>query len=200
MKTPKDWSQVTIAQYYNLVEAIDMDWNDDTERAVAMLSALSSISIKQLMEEVPAKALIKAIAEIKFIGDDRIKGVFPRPSLRVKGRRFEVDLLIRESSASSFISLTEVAKTQEIAKVNIHNVMAVFCYEVNWFGFRKKRTASSQKEIAEFLKNNLTMDKAFVYSGFFLRSWKALSKAMLSYSESQIRKAMKIVKKEAQSL
>ncbi len=199
MKTPKSWEQVTIAQYYNLIEALDMDWETDTDKAVAMLSALSGISIKQLMEETPSKQLIKAINDIKFIGDDKVKGI-PRPKLIVGRRKFIVDILIRESSASSFISLTELTKTNDIAKINIHNIMAVFCYEVNWFGIRKKRTAKSQQEIAEYFKANLTMDKAFVYSGFFLKSWKALSKAMLSYSDSQIQKAMKILKKEAQSL
>ena len=199
MKTPSKWSEVTLDQYYTLTEAIAMDWETDTDRAVAMLSALSGISIKHLTEEVDTKELIKAIHAIKFIGDEKVTG-HPSPSLKVGKRRFEVDLLIRDSTASSFISLTEYTKTSEIAKVNIHNLMAVFCFEVNWFGFRKKRTAKSQKEIAEYFKANLTMDKAFIYSGFFLRSWRALSKVMLSYSDLQMKKAMKIIAKEALSL
>ena len=169
MKTPKSWKEVTINQYYNLCEAIDMDWADDTDKAVAMLSALSGISIKQLMEETDTKDLIKAINDIKFIGNDKVEG-HPSPRLRVGRRKFIVDLMIRDSTASSFISLTELSKTNEIAKVNIHSIMAVFAYEVNWFGLRKKRTAQSQREIAEYFKANLTMDKAFIYSGFFLRS------------------------------
>ena len=199
MKTPSKWSEVTLDQYYNLTEAISMDWDNDTDRAVAMLSALSGISIKHLTEEVDTKELIKAIHAIKFIGEETVKGT-PSPSLRIGLRRFEVDLLIRDSTASSFISLTEYTKTTEIAKINIHNLMAIFCFEVNWFGFRKKRTAKSQKEIAEYFKANLTMDKAFIYSGFFLRSWKALSKAMLSYSDLKMKRAMKIVAKEALNL
>ncbi len=66
--------------------------------------------------------------------------------------------------------------------------------------YKKERTAKSQKEIAEYLKANLTMDKAFVYSGFFLRSWKALSKAMLIYSDLKMKKAMRMVAKEALNL
>lgn len=197
--TPKDWSDVTIAQYYNLCEAIEMDWNDDTDKAIAMLSALSGIPIKTLNEEVPAKELIKAINDIKFIGEAKPKG-YPRPVLWVGKRKFNVDLMIKDATASSFISITEYTKSNEITKINIHNIMAIFCHEVNWFGFKKKRTVHSQREIAEYLKANLTMDKAFIYSGFFLKSWKALSKAMLDYSELQIKKAMKIVAKEVLSL
>ena len=199
MKTPKSWADVTIAQYYNLCEAIEMDWADDTDKAVAMLSALSGISIKQLMEETDTKDLMRYINDIKFIGDDKVKG-HPSPKLRVGRRKFIVDLMIRDSTASSFISLTELSKTNEIAKVNIHSIMAVFAYEVNWFGLRKKRTAQSQREIAEYFKENMTMDKAFIYSGFFLRSWNNLSRAMLSYSELKRRKAMKILAKESRSL
>ena len=199
MKAPKSWSDVTIAQYYNLCEAIEMDWADDTDKAVAMLSALSGISIKQLMEETDTKDLMRYINDIKFIGNDKVEG-HPSPKLRVGRRKFIVDLMIKESTASSFISLTELSKTNEIAKVNIHSIMAVFAYEVNWFGLRKKRTAASQKEIAEYFKANMTMDKAFIYSGFFLRSWNRLSRAMLSYSELKRRKALKILAKESQSL
>lgn len=199
MNTPKSWADVKVNQYYNLVEALEMDWTDDAKKAVAMLSALSGISIKQLMEEVPTKKLIQYINDISFIGNDKVKGN-PLPVIWVGKRRFQVDLLIRESTASSFISMTELCKNHQTTKTNIHNVMAVFCFETNWLGFRKKRTAKSQKEIAEYFKNNLTMDRAFIYSGFFLRSWTALSKAMLTYSDQQIKKAAKILKKEAQNL
>ena len=199
MKAPKQWSDITLDQYYNLLEAISMDWDDDTDKAIAMLSALSGISIKQLNEDVPIKELIKAIASITFIADAKVKGN-ARPILWVGKRKFNVDLMIRNSTASSFISLTEYSKTNEIAKLNIHNIMAIFCYEVNWLGFKKKRTVASQKEIAEYFKKYLTMDKAFVYSGFFLRSWKALSKAMLDYSESQMKKAMEMIAKEVHNL
>jgi len=193
--TPKDWSDVTIAQYYNLCEAIEMDWNDDTDKAIAMLSALSGIPIKVLNEEVPAKELIKAINDIKFITEAKPKG-YAKSILRIGRRRFRVDLMIKNSTASNFISLTEYTKSNDIAKVNIHNIMSIFCHEINWLGFKKKRTVHSQREIAEYLKANLTMDKAFIYSGFFLKSWKALSKAMLDYSELQIKKVMRIIKKE----
>ena len=199
MKTPKSWEDVTIAQYYELCDAIAMDWDNDTDKAIAMLSTLSGISIKVLTEEVPAKQLIKYIQDIKFIGEDKTKG-YPRPVLWVGRRRFAFDLIMKESTASSFISITEYTKTPEISKLNLHNIMAIYCYELNWLGFRKKRTVASQKEIAEYFKKNMTMDKAFIYSGFFLRSWGKLSKAILSYSEKQMKKAMKEVTKVAQSL
>ena len=194
MKSPKAWSEVTISQHYNLCEAIAMDWETDTDRAIAMVSALSGISIVDLNEKTPLPELKKAIQGISFIGDPKVKGR-PSPTFRIGTRRFEVDLILKESSASSFISLADCTKTAEVAKVNIHNVIAVFSYELNWFGFRKKRTAKSQKEIAEFFKNNLTMDKAFIYSGFFLKSWKGLQEATLVYLNGMNRKMMKEVSK-----
>ena len=195
MKAPKSWSEVTLDQYYNLCEAIAMDWETNTDLSIAMLSALSGVSIKALNEDVSTKDLAKGIKSIAFIGDGKPKGT-PRPFLKVGKRRFEVDLILRESAASSFISLSDYANDKDKVNKNLHNVMAVFCYEKNWFGFRKKRTASSQKEIAEFFKKNMTMDKAFIYSGFFLTSFQALYKAMLGYSELKRMEAMKILKKE----
>lgn len=196
---PKSWFDVSINQYYNLCEAIAMDWETDTDKAIAMLSALSGVSIKSLNEDVPLTTLKKAITDISFIGDPKPKGV-PRPYLRVGLRRFEVDLILRDSSASSFISLSDCTKDKETTNKNLHNVMAVFCHEVNWLGFRKKRTASSQKEIAEYLKNNMTMDKAFVYGGFFLKSWQGLSSATLAYLNKNNRKMMREMAKRLQDL
>ena len=199
MKAPKSWKEVTIAQYYELCDAISMDWEDEMGKSVAMLSALSGVPIKVLTDEIPAKELIKHIKDIAFIGDGKTKG-HPSATLWVGRRRFYFDLLMRESSTSSFISINDYASDKEKSKLNLHNIMAIYCYELNWLGFRKKRTIASQKEIAEYFKKNMTMDKAFIYSGFFLRSWVKLSKAILSYSERKMKKAMREVTKQAQTL
>lgn len=190
MKAPKNWSEVTIAQYYNLCEAISMDWETNEDKAVAMLSALSGVSILELNEVVPLPELKEAIKGIAFIGEDRTDGKV-KPILWVGTRKFEIDLMIRESTASSFISLADLTKDKETSKTNLHSIMAVFAYEVNWFNRRKKRTAASQKEIAEYFRENLTMDKAFIYSGFFLRSWENLSKVMLDYLNKENEKIAK---------
>ena len=39
---PSKWKEVTIKQFYNLKEAMEMDFIDDTERVIAYLSALSN--------------------------------------------------------------------------------------------------------------------------------------------------------------
>jgi hypothetical protein len=103
--------------------------------------------------------------------------------------------MIRDSSAASFISLCEYGKNEKTAKLNIHNIIAIFTYEVNFFGTKKKRTIKSEKEIAEFLKENLTMNVAFALSGFFLKSYKGLLKATNDYLESQKVKEMKKIMK-----
>jgi hypothetical protein len=198
MKAPTKWAHVTLAQYYDLLDVIDLPLPDE-EKAIAMLSALSGVSIEALTDEIDVKVLAKSIDDIKFIGEDVAIGK-AKAFFKLKGKKFQFDMVLRDSNASSFISLSEQVKDPIKAKKNIHNIIAIFCHELNWFGFKKKRTVNSQKEIAEFLKENMTMNDAFLYRDFFLRSYKALSKATLSYLDKQNKKILKTLKKEMNSL
>ena len=195
LNVPSGWDEVTIKQYYNLCEAMDMDWEDDTQKVIAMLSALSNVSIKDINEKVSVGDLKTYIKRISFIAG-KVKESVPRPSVRVGKKRFNVDLILRDSAASSFISLSELVKTKEIANTNIHRVLAIFFHEVNWFGRRKARTVQSQKDIEAYLLEHCTMDVAFTYSGFFLTSWKNLSKATEDYLKRQLAKMAKELRKE----
>lgn len=168
-----------------------MDWEDDTQKVIAMLSALTNTSIKDINNEVGVSDLRRYIKRIAFISTKR-KEFIPRPTIRIGKKRFNVDLIIKSSAASSFIDLSELVKTKELANLNTHRVLAIFFHEVNWFGFRKKRSIQSQKDIENYLLENCTMDIAFGYSAFFLTSWLNLSKATEAFlkreTERMVRK------------
>ena len=198
MKVPKSWKEVPLERYYNLLEVIDMEWEDDTEKVVAMVSALADVPLKDLTDKVDIKVLKQAIIDISFVGGKKPSypcGLY----LKCGGKGFEVDLKIKDSSAGSFISLSEFTKDPNTAKNNIHSIMAIYTYELNMFGFRKKRTVQSEKDIAEHLKKHLTMDKAFAYSGFFLTSYNRLLKATQDYLRSEQMKTLKEIQKVQRS-
>lgn len=188
MKLPKSWNDVTINQYYELLDVIDVPLSDE-DKALSILSALSGISIESLESDIDVKALTKAINDINFISDATPKGN-AKAYFKLKGRHFRFDLILKDSNASSFISLNNFAKD----KKSIHKVLAIFCNEMNWFGLKKKRTVNFQNEIAEFLKENMKMNEAFLYRDFFLHSFKALSKATLDYLDKQNRTTLKKMK------
>jgi hypothetical protein len=193
MKNVNSWEHVTLKQYYELLDVIDLPLPDE-EKAIAMLSALSGISIETLTDEVDVKTLSKSIKDLEFISNTTPVGK-AKAYFKLNGRSFQFDMILKDSNASSFISLIENTKDANISKKNIHNIIAIFCHELNWFGIRKKRTVTSQKEIAEFLKENMSMNEAFLYRDFFLSSYKGLLKATLNYSDMMNKKALKELKK-----
>lgn len=195
LNVPEGWHEVTIKQYYNLCEAMDMDWEDDTQKVIAYLSALSNVSIKDINSQVGVVELRKAIRKISFITSTKTN-VIPSATCKVGRKRFEVDLILKTSAASSFIDLSELVKTKEMANTNIHRVLAVFFYELNWLRFRKKRSIQSQKDIEAYLLENCTMDKAFAYSGFFLTSYTRLLKATEVFLKRETAKIVKEVAKQ----
>jgi len=193
MKTPKSWSDITIQQYYNLLEAIDLPLSDE-DKSVAILGALTDTDMEYIKENVSIKDLTKALHSLSFISNTKSEGAV-KPTMRIGGKKISFDLILRESSANSFISLTELNKTPELSKTNIHKVMAVFCYELNWWGKRKERTIKSQLELADFLLNNMTMNDAFRYRDFFLLSYQNLQKSTLDYLASKRMETLKTLKK-----
>jgi len=198
VKVPKGWNEVTLKQFYNLQEAVGMDFTDGLERITAYLSALTFIPISYWTEQASTIELRDAIGKLKFmntISENPVKA-----SVKINGRRFHVDLILRDSIASTFIDLATLCKDKEQLKLKYHEVLAVFFYEVNVFGFRKKRTVNSQKEIAEFLKDHCTMDLAFSYAGFFLSSYQRLLKGTKDYLDKEIMKQSKRVQKELSRL
>jgi len=190
MNVPKNWNEVSIATYYNLLEALEIKWETKEDQGLALLSALTGISMKDLYEKYSITQVSKAIKSIGFI-NERAKNK-PKVTVKIKGRKFEFDMILRDSNANSFISLSELSKEPNS---NVHNIVAIFTHELNFFGFRKPRTIQSQKEMAEFFKENMTMDMAFSYLDFFLRSYKTLSEATRIYLSREKAKAMKIMRK-----
>ena len=190
---PSKWSEVTIKQFYNLKEAMEMDFIDDTERVIAYLSALSNKPMSYFSDEINVVELRKAINTIKFIGQPKPE-VKIRPTYKIGKKRFSVDLILRDSAANTFIDLSVLAKEKN--NVKYEEVLAIFFYDCNWFGFRKKRTLNSQKEVSEYLLNNCTMDIVFAYSGFFLRSYLNLLDGTKDYLDLTNRKMQKMVQKE----
>lgn len=194
MKYPTKWGDVTLKQYYDLIDALENEAPNEEVKALTILSAVTGISCEDLESKVSAKEIVKALNSLKFINTEVKER--PKATIRVKGRRFLFDMVLRDSLAGSFIDISTYTKDAKTAKKNIHNVIAIFAHEVNWFGFRKKRSIKDQQEIAEFFKENLTMDYAFGYSSFFLTSWQRLQKATLIYLEKEKKKILRTLKKE----
>ena len=189
---PSKWSDITIKQFYNLREAMGMDWTDDTERVVAYLSALTNKPMTYFTDEISVVQLRNAIGKIQFLTRPKPE-IKIRPTYKIGKKKFVVDLVLRDSSASQFIDLSTLAKEKD--NVRYEDVLAVFFYEANWLGLRKKRTLNSQKEVAEYLLNNCTMDIVFAYSGFFLRSYQRLLKGTKDYLELKNKKIQKELRK-----
>jgi hypothetical protein len=198
MQVLNKWAHVTLNQYYDLLDVIDLPLSDE-DKAIAMLSALSGMPIETLTDEIDVKTLAKSINDLKFIGEHKTEGK-AKAYFKCGKKKFYFDMVLRDSNASSFISLSEQLKDPIKSKKNIHNVIAIFCHELNWWGFKKKRTVNTQKEIAEHLKNNMNMNDAFLYRDFFLHSFKVLSKATLNYLDKQNKKILKDLKKEISNL
>lgn len=190
MKVPKNWNEITIEKYYNLVSVTKTEYKNDEVKSFAILGALAGVE-PEYFENIPITDLKQLLNDSDFISNP-ITNKPVTPFFKLKGRKFFFDMVLRDSIAGCFIDLSEYAKEPS---TNIHNVLSVFCYEVNWLGKRKKKTINMQREYANFFLKNLTMDIAISYSGFFLTSYEKLQEATRIYLDKQIAKSRKMILK-----
>jgi hypothetical protein len=192
MKAPKNWSEVKLYQYYALLDTLEANYDNNEERGLSILSSLTDIPVFEIENNYSIAEISEAIKGLGFIKDRTLKKALP--SAKIGGKRFYFDMSLRDSTANNFINLSEYAKDPNR---NMHYVMAIFCWEINWFGIKKKRTVQSQRDFAEFIKQNMTMDVAFGYGDFFLLSYDNLLKATQIFLKQ---KRMEILKKTKKTL
>jgi hypothetical protein len=190
MKVPSKWSELTIDKFYLLNEASKLDFKNDEIKSFAILGAITGKE-PEYFENIPINLLKKYLNDASFISTE-IPKKKAAISFKLKNRRFEFDMYLRDSIASCFIDISEYAKSPN---ENIHNVLSIFAYELNWFGKRKPKTIKNQKEYAELFLKNLTIDLAMSYSTFFLNSWEKLQRATKTYLVKERLKVLKMAKK-----
>jgi len=204
MNVPKDWRQVTLKQYQEVVEIALIDM-DEIDKQVKILSILCNIDEDKILD-LPIPSIKDYSNKIKFIYS------LPEPekifqSVKIKGQRFNVNLSVSKLSGGEYIDLSNYCKEQKEINSNLHNIISIFLHPVNILGLRKKDCYSknakgewcqkleSRNRTSELIKS-LTMDKVFSLSGFFLTLSENLIKVTMDYSIAEVNKTNKKIAKQ----
>lgn len=200
MKIPTSWAEVTLKQYIEVadINAIDMD---ELDKQVKILSILSNTP-EDIICYMPLPQLKEAIRACQFIYTKQTTGSI-KQFLRIGANRFEVNTNLKTITGGEYIDLTGFIKDKNDVTKNLPQIIAIFLHPVNWLGMRKKsayhqgcQTLESRARTAKLIQDKLMMNEVMILSGFFLNSWKVLTKATLNYSELQ----MKMTKKQLEKL
>lgn len=186
-----EWKDISIRQYQNLCRELTEKYEDELERSIGLLSALTSKPTSHYLDEMPIGELKKQIYGIAFLSKP-VPKLKLRSKIKIAGRRFRFNLNMRSINAGGYIDLTELVKDKEKINDNLQTVLAVMCKEVNFWGRDKK---TSTLDIAMFLHDNMKMPYVISYSGFFLRNYQKLTKGTLAYLEREQKRITKTANK-----
>lgn len=199
MRVPDKWSEVSLKQYIEITDVVAIDM-DELDKQVKILSILTKESEDDICA-IPLPRLKEAIRACAFIyGKPELKAT--EDFIKIGGKRFRINKMLNTISGAEYIDMTSLVKDPKQITANLPKIIAIFLHPVNIFGFKQRKyydkgfqTLESRMATAKLIEDNLMMDKVMNLSGFFLRSWEALTKATLHYSDLQMIRARKSLKK-----
>lgn len=206
-----EWKDVTIEKFIALKKAMETTYETEEQKVFEVLAVLHD-KPAVYFEMIPISELSELIEGSKFIYETKIKDGVPR-ILRVNKRVFKVETKVSDLVSGQYIDLSTLCKSEEIINQNYHKILSLFLSPVNWLGkdlfkyrISKAKTKDEliviydqifkdRQEIAEYLLHNLTMDVVFQISNYFFLLYQNLILGIKDYSEREMKKTMKDLKK-----
>ena len=206
-----EWKDVTIEKFIALKKAMETKYETEEQKVFEVLAVLHD-KPAVYFEMIPISELTELIEGSKFIYETKIKDGVPR-ILRVNKRVFKVETKVSDLVSGQYIDLSTLCKSEEIINQNYHKILSLFLSPVNWLGkdlFKHRISKAKTKdelivvydqifkdrqEIAEYLLHNLTMDVVFQISNYFFLLYQNLILGIKDYSEREMKKTMKDLKK-----
>jgi hypothetical protein len=206
-----EWKDVTIEKFIALKKAMETKYETEEQKVFEVLAVLHD-KPAVYFEMIPISELSELIEGSKFIYETKIKDGVPR-ILRVNKRVFKVETKVSDLVSGQYIDLSTLCKSEEIINQNYHKILSLFLSPVNWLGkdlfkyrISKAKTKDElivvydqifkdRQEIAEYLLHNLTMDVVFQISNYFFLLYQNLILGIKDYSEREMKRTMKDLKK-----
>lgn len=206
IKVPTSWADVTLNQYIQLTEVPELGF-DELESNLKILSILTGVS-DYVFLSFPKGELKKITSLVSFIHETP-KYKLPL-SIKLNGKRYNVNVLPSTISAGEYIDLSEYTKDKKLINKNLPKILAVILQPINRLGFKSKedykniegrkiQTVESRERIEKELLD-LTMDKVFPISDFFFLLFNNLTKTTLHYLKEQERKVKKEIVRDLQQI
>jgi hypothetical protein len=199
---PTSWSDVTLRQFIEITKVPSLGFSEE-DASLRVLSILTGVDDSELIN-LDIRELKELTRRCAFVGDKTPTYKLP-VNIKIKGRKYEVNYATNKLIAGEYIDLQEYIKRG--TNNNLNHIIAIYLKPVNWFGFKKRKcykknkngdliqTLESRNETAELILD-LTMDKVFPMSAFFLKNWERLVNHTVAYLEKQTKQTEKKLRDE----
>ena len=181
MKLPKDWSEITIAQFIEITNILNDNKDNNIQAMIFIMACLSGKS-NQEIEAIEIDRFTGYTKDLAFLNQDKFKDQIIN-SFEIDGIKYIPKYKFNKLTAGQFIDIHSLAADIN----NIHKLLAVVCMP----------KGAEHEDVAEIFYNNLTMDKAYPIFLFFCVVLEIYLKATKDYLERLIKKEKKELSKMA---
>jgi hypothetical protein len=191
IKLPTDWSEVSLKQHARLLSNDQDESLTGVDLKAAHISVLSNTDFSVIEELTPAQ-INELFDRIKFIGSNEIKGEFPNV-VKLGNKTYYCEPKA-SVSYGQYKAMREWTKTPDAANDNLHNIVALFLTEPN------RPYSYNFEEKALLVKEHCNMFIVFKITGFFLKLYPELLKAIQTSSLIIAEREMKKARTEMEKL
>ena len=169
----RNYFDLTIKEYLKIKTISELE-TDETQRDIKLYAALTGMDldkVKQLsVDEISKVNQILAVQDNKRV----------RLKVKVNGKRFKFIWREQEMTADQFIDATFFCSKDD-QEQNMHNILASFAVECNWYGKSKPYNGSNHQQVAQIFYEHMKLQDAYPLLLFFCNYYKELSHATLIY-------------------
>lgn len=191
LKIPKSWSEVSLRRFEELTEAVSSNENNPwilTARTLAALCDMDFTEVKSWPVSVlQSPELAKSL---EFIKTDPKKRM-PQDKITLGGKQYNVRLYPQKWTAGQWLDFTTISKDPSDVK-KIARLIACFTVPKGKEYGKDYDFDSVVNDINEFMD----IETALGYSGFFQLQFDGFTKALLAYSEKNLKKIRKSISRQ----
>lgn len=189
-----NWEDLTIGDYQKIM-GMDSDTN-----VMQMITILSDLEFKEV-QDLPLEVLNSLSEELSFV-NDVIPMVNPTEFVRTEKYKWRVMLDVKQLSASQFIDIVELTKTDKLFNDNMHYVLALIMEKYKKDFMIPKYTLQDFKsrdimKDAKYLQEKFPVTHGITIINFFLSNLEVSHGNIEDYSE-QLKQMMNLKVKEVE--
>jgi hypothetical protein len=182
---PKDWTQVTLAQYIGLADLNEMEGSEE-ERVLATIALMADIDIEDV-RMVRMADLGRLMGQLQFLKDP-IQGKVSK-SIPLRWKRYKIAKDAHTMTAGQYIDINYFL-TNKKAPANFADIMAVLMQPTKFMFWTRKKKPMEHEAIKQDALN-LPMTIVKPLADFFLSTYNELEKNTADYSLRTIERELK---------
>ena len=185
---PTSWSDVSIKQFRQLLANESDKSLDEIDLKVSHIVTLTGVDYT-IIEELHPSQINELYGKISFIGSNKVEGDFPN-SIKLGDKIYHCEPKAN-MTYGQYKAMREWTKSADTINDNLHNIVSLFITEPN------KKYSYQFEEKSKLILEHCKMNVVFHISGFFLKLYPELLKAIQTYS---LKKAETIIIQTAKEI